>query len=418
MPQISSLPAVSGTTNVESTGVMVVNVGSTTMQALVHQIIAGIFSTAGEIPYAVSSVESTALAPPTSASVLIYSSANDRPSWSIGSSGQVLETTGGAVAWRTLTGSLGSTAGTSGQLLQTTGGAATWIGITSGAILYGNSSGEVTELAPGSSGEILQTTGGTIAWRPEAAGGLDSTAGTSGQLLQTTGGSAAWRGITSGAILYGNSSGEITELAPGSSGQVLQTTAGLPAWRAAPAVGGIDTTAGSSGQILQTSGGAAAWRGTSAVLADLAPPTTAGGKLVAKSSVAVAWIDDDWSVTFVMDAGAGNDLTTGIVGTFEVPWAAGIEDARLSANTTVSSASFAVDIYIDDFTSTPASSLSKITGGDPPTISSGNQRTSGITSSWTTAITARDFLTIDVIDASSGIQRADLSLYGKKLSSV
>ena len=405
MPLINKLSSVGGTTNVASTSVLIVNVGSTTMKAYVHQILAGIFTTAGEIPYAVSSVESAALAPPSSGAILSFSTVTGLPAWSvpssgailiassvgtpkwlaIGTSGQILQTSGGVPTWvdsSLVDGTLLSTVGTSGQILQTTGGVATWIGLTTGGLFYGNSSNEVTVLGVGTSGYLLQSTGGIPAWVPAPSTGQITTAGTSGQVLQTTGGAAAW--VNSTTLL-----------------------------------GTLPSTIGTSGQILQTTGGVAGWVNTSGALADITAPTTAGAKLVMKSSSHAGWIDDDWSFTAVMNDGVGSTtLTTGIKKVFEIPSAIGIEDMRLALNTTASSGTFAVDIYVDDISSTPASSASKITGGDPPTVSSGTQRSSGITSSWTTAIEARDWVTLDVIDPSSGIKWAAVTLFGKKLSTA
>lgn len=226
-----------------------------------------------------------------------------------------------------------------------------------------------------------------------------------------------------GDLIYGKGAGDSTVLSIGTSGQVLQSSGGIPAWvdqsdltgTPDPSTGHV-TTAGSSGQIPQTTGGAFAWRGVDAVLADLGPPTTAGGKLVAKSSVSVGFIDDDWSVTVSIQE---STIAAGIKATFKVPWTAGIEGVELALNTTATSQAFIADVYVDDFSSTPATSGSKITASAPPTISTGNQRSSdGTLTGWTTLVTVGDHFTIAVTQGSSGVSRADLTLFGKKLSTA
>ena len=345
-----------------------------------------------------------------------------------GTSGQVLQTTGGIPTWKDqsdLTGtpdpSTGhiTTAGTSGQYLQTTGGAAAWVD------LVDPSTGHIT--TAGTSGQILQTTGGAATWvdantLPDPSTGHISTLGTSGQVLQSTGGAAVWVDQSDLTGTPDPSTGHITTA--GTSGQILQTTGGAAVWKdqsdlVDPSTGHI-TTAGSSEALLQTTGGAATWVATSAVLAKMDGPigTTIGGKAVFTGAAAVEWIDDDWGLTAIIDGG-GSDLTTGFKGMVRVPWDAGIESYEFCATTgNVSSGSVGIDLYVEDFSSSPATSASKITDSSDINISSGNQRTSGPNTSWTTLIVAGDYISFDVTDPSSGVTLLAFSIWGRKLSTV
>lgn len=108
-----------------------------------------------------------------------------------------------------------------------------WLKPTSGGILTASSLGTPGWLALGSSGQYLQTTGGTPTWVSAPTSGHITTAGTSGQLLQTTGDAAKWVGLTANSLLVGNSSGEVTELAPTTGGVMIASSAGVPTWSTA-----------------------------------------------------------------------------------------------------------------------------------------------------------------------------------------
>ena len=147
------------------------------------------------------------LAGASSAAQLSYTTADG----SIGPVWKVLDT-GGMIHSGATTLAIGS----SGQVLQTTGGVPAWVSLASGELFTGNSSGEIVALGPGTSGQVLQTTGGVLSWETDETGaGLPSTAG-----------------ITSGAIIRQNAANTGQEwLEAGTSGQILETTGGLPAWK-------------------------------------------------------------------------------------------------------------------------------------------------------------------------------------------
>lgn len=235
MPSISSI----STEAPGSTSDLIGNVGSTTVRFSAEQLLSIPIDAEGDLLRGDSSNNTTRIAIGTSGYVL--QSTGGVPKWvaktdgdpstghisTIGTSGYVLQSTGGAAVWKAqsdLTGtpdpSTGhiTTAGTSGQILQTTGSAAKWVGLAAGNLFYGNSSGEITELGIGTSGYILQSTGGIPAW-------VVNTGSSAGGALPST------AGISSGALLRQDAANTGQEwLASGSSGQTLETTGGMPTW--------------------------------------------------------------------------------------------------------------------------------------------------------------------------------------------
>jgi len=300
-----------------------------------------------------------------------------------GKAGQVLQTTAGETKWvnpasLSLPGSIGSTVGSSGQILQSTGGVATWVGMSSGTLFYGNSSGEVTELAKPGSPSVLffDTTQVRPLW----------SLGSSGTMLFMDGGKPNWVGLDMGELWTGDSSGFMTVLGAGSSGQVLQTTGSALAWRNSTTIPGtIGSTVGTSGQVLETTGGVAAWR------------TPSGGGTV------------PWSLTAFF-SGGNSTIVEGVRGTFRIPWSVGWDGFEMVSNI---AGDIGIGIYIDDLSSTPTSSNNSISSAD--FTLSGAQRTSGAAgSSATTTWTEGDYLTFEVTAGSSSLTWAALSLWGTR----
>ena len=379
-----------------STSDLIGNVGSTTKRFTAQQILSIPITAQGDILFGDSSADTTRLAAPTSGAILQYSSGSSAPAWVTVTSGGVL---------------IGAVAGTPTFLAPPTSGAVltfssassvpAWVAGTTGGILTGNAAGTPVFLGPPTSGAVLTYSSASSI--------------------------PAWSIPTSGAVLVASSVGTPTWRAIGTSGQVLQSTGGSPAWVDSNTLSGTLTTVGTSGFLLQTTGGAAAWRGITggAVLVGNTSgqpveadhtATTAGGKLVTLSSVSAGWIDDDWSMTAVFDAGAGSTLSTGIMGVVMVPWDVGIEKNEVVANTT---GDFVCDIYVEDLSSTPATSASKITASAPPTLTNAQRSSDATQTGWTTAIVAGDYIAFDLtLNATSGIRWAAVTLKGKKLSTV
>lgn len=248
MPIISNIT--SQNTSLNSTMDLVVNQGSTTVRLTAAQVISAIFSTAGDLLYAASSIDISRLAPPTTANpnnvnVLHYSSGSDAPIWSTMSSGELITVT---------------------------------------------SAGNLTHLTPPTSDSILQysTINGAVgpAWftpgdgellMSDADGDLEFlTIGTAGRLLQSTGGIPAWVGMSSHSIFVGSVDQVPTELAgPGTSGSILITDgSSAPSWLAR----------GTSEQILSIVSGLPVWRASTAILSTI---LTAAGDILRRSSAGI-----------------------------------------------------------------------------------------------------------------------------------
>jgi hypothetical protein len=228
------------------------------------------------------------IAAPSSAAVLVYSTVDTSgPQWlettagglfhgdaagrstflSVGSDGQMLHSTVGLPAWKTV-GSIVDLADPTSEAVAFWDGSE-WdpIFLDANELLRVSTAGALEAIAPPSSGAILRY----------------STADTSG---------AEWLIMDPGEMLSGTSI-----LAIGSSGQYLQSTGGVPTWVTLtdPSTGHI-TTAGTSGQILQTTGGAAVWKDQSDITGTPDPSTghitTAGSSgtvLITSSGGAAIW---------------------------------------------------------------------------------------------------------------------------------
>jgi hypothetical protein len=220
--------------------------------------------------------------------------------FAIGTNGQVLGVTGGALAWTTaLTNPMNSV----------------------GDTIYGGASGVATRLAAGTAGYVLTAGGAGVAPAWAAAvgfanpmnaagdlvlGGVSGAAGrlaigVNGQVLTVAGGTAAWATFvalvnpmtTAGDTIYGGTLGVPTRLAGGSEGQFLKYISGAPSWQTVTIQANPMTTLGdvitggvsgaqqrlgigSAGQVLTVSGGAPSW----AAPAFVSPMTTVGDLIV------------------------------------------------------------------------------------------------------------------------------------------
>jgi hypothetical protein len=180
--------------------------------------------------------------------------------------------------------------GTNGQILGLSGGALAWLNAqgfanpmtASGDLIYGGTSGTPSRLGIGSNGQVLTLSSGLPVWMNNSAltnpmttigdiiyGGASGLptrlgTGTSGQVL-TAGGSGSapsWTNpfsnpmTTTGDIIYGASGGLPSRLAIGASGYILQSNGSSPVWAANTALSNPMTGVGD--MIYGSTGGAAA----------------------------------------------------------------------------------------------------------------------------------------------------------------
>jgi hypothetical protein len=113
----------------------------------------------------------------------------------------------------------------------------------------------------------------------------------------------------------------------------------------------------------------------------------------------------DAAIEYVVDGG-GSELTTGLKGFLEVPFACTITAARMLADQTGSAI---VDVWVDDFAAFPPTNADSITAAAPPTISADVKSEDVTLTAWTTAIAAGDIVAFN-IDSVSDITRLTISL--------
>ena len=307
-----------------------------------------------------------------------------------------------------------------------------------GDLLIGDSSNFTTRLAAGSSKEILGLTTGVPDWLASTVV-LAGTLGAEGDILVVSSdGVEALNAPSSGAVLvYSTVDGSVgpkwAVLDPGEL--LVHTTANVTTALAVPGEGSIleySTADGTIGpQWVNLTSGSIIYGDSNKAAAVLAAPGSSGALLQTDGSSVPAWlatgtsgqkltatpmpkwIDDAWGVSIVINGG-GSTITATTKGTIRIPWKVGLSGWELIADTT---GDITLDLYVEDPSSTPASSNSKITSTEVPALANA-QRANGACSSWTTAIVAGDYITVDVIAGSSDITFVTLSLWGNKLSTA
>jgi hypothetical protein len=115
-------------------------------------------------------------------------------------------------------------------------------------------------------------------------------------------------------------------------------------------------------------------------------------------------------LTFIID-GAGSELTTGIAGDLEIPFACTITAATLLADQT---GSVVVDVWKDTYANYPPTIADTITASAPPTISSGVKSQDTTLTGWTTSIAANSTLRFNVNSVTS-ITRLTVALTVQKV---
>ena len=465
MPIISSISTQKPTA---STADLVGNIGSTTYRFPLNQAVAGAFSTAtGDIMYASSASSVSALTVGSSEQILHVSAGI--PAWKASSA--FLSTILTAVGDLLIRSSAGITrfagASSAGYLTYSTVDGSVgpkWATLDVGEIPYQSSAaGGTTSVQAASSGAFLgySTVDGSVGpiWRVGNAGtlfigaGTTLAAGSSEQILHISGGVPAWKDssvflstiMTAAGDLLIRSSAGIVRLAGASSAAYLaySTVNGAigPVWRMLdPGEIPIQTTAAGGTTSLQipteksllafsTVDGAVGpiWipldnkeilTGTTVGTTSIpAYASSAGGKLVSLSSVALGWIDDDWGFTFMFD-GSGTTIGASTLGVIRIPWDCIWESMEMVTDTTGDAT---IDVYKDDVSSTPASSAGSsatsaalvIADGQRVTRAAGTSELAGLN-----AFTAGDYLTIDLIAGTSGVTKIWFSMFGKKVSTA
>jgi hypothetical protein len=131
----------------------------------------------------------------------------------------------------------------------------------------------------------------------------------------------------------------------------------------------------------------------------------AGGSISDVANVAITYPADVSCITFIID-GAGAELTTGIAGDLEIPFACTITGATLLAD---QSGSVVVDIWKDTYANYPPTNADSITASAPPTIATAEKSQDTTLTGWTTSIAAGDTLRFNV-DSVTTITRLTVAL--------
>jgi hypothetical protein len=104
----------------------------------------------------------------------------------------------------------------------------------------------------------------------------------------------------------------------------------------------------------------------------------------------------------VMIDGVGMPIGLGLVGQFEAPFAGTITAVTVLADV---AANIQVDVWKTTFASFPPSSANSITGGNPPALSGGVQKSQNSLTGWTTTFNSGDLFTFDCTLASTGVTK-------------
>jgi len=111
------------------------------------------------------------------------------------------------------------------------------------------------------------------------------------------------------------------------------------------------------------------------------------------------------AITYVIDGG-GAEITTGIKGDIQIPFACTITEVTMLADQT---GSIVVDIWKDAYANFPATVADTITAAAIPTISAALKSQDATLTGWTTSIAAGDHLRYNV-NSASGIQQLTITL--------
>lgn len=111
-------------------------------------------------------------------------------------------------------------------------------------------------------------------------------------------------------------------------------------------------------------------------------------------------------IGFTIDGG-GSAITTGLKGYVPVPEGCTITAARIVAD---QSGSCVVDIWADSFANFPPTDADSITSATPPTLASAQTAEDTTLASWTTSLSAGDWLAFNV-DSAATVTRVVVALF-------
>ena len=131
----------------------------------------------------------------------------------------------------------------------------------------------------------------------------------------------------------------------------------------------------------------------------------AGDEIIATSPTTASWQTPASAIEWVVD-GSGAELTTGLKGFLEVPFACTITAGRLLADQTGDAV---VDVWAEGYADYPPTNADSITAAAPLTIAAGVKSEDVTLTGWTKTIAAGDILGFNV-DSVATVTRLTISL--------
>lgn len=111
------------------------------------------------------------------------------------------------------------------------------------------------------------------------------------------------------------------------------------------------------------------------------------------------------TIYLVLDGG-GQTITTGVKADVRIPYSGTITGWEIVAN---ASGSIVIDVWKDTYANFPPTVADTITGTEKPTLSSATKNQDTTLSTWTTSLTAGDWLRFNV-DSATTVQRVALAI--------
>jgi hypothetical protein len=111
------------------------------------------------------------------------------------------------------------------------------------------------------------------------------------------------------------------------------------------------------------------------------------------------------TIYLVLDGG-GQVISTGVKADVRIPYSGTISGWEIVAN---ASGSIVIDVWKDTYANFPPTVADTITGTEKPTLSSATKNQDTTLSSWTTSVTAGDWLRFNV-DSASTVTRVALAI--------
>lgn len=120
---------------------------------------------------------------------------------------------------------------------------------------------------------------------------------------------------------------------------------------------------------------------------------------------------EDKRLVFGLTIASTSGIATGLKGYIRIPLSSTITKATvLSADTTATAGSIAIDLWKDTYANYPPTSADLISASAPPTLSTANKSEDSTLTGWTKSIAAGDVCGFNVTSASTNLSRIVLEI--------